>query len=305
MFRALAPLLFVCACRFDTATVRDLEFTSADGAVPTHDATSAVVDASPVADSAAPLLACDGVGTLGNPIVHLSQINSLPTGRYEFFLGLQSFQGEVDVDEDGAAWLMVLNYLHLSSNNAELVVRNDGLPLRNGELLGADESGTEYWGHVSPSLLSAFGAEELRFYGATSNHGRRIHFRTVDRDLIEYFETGSGSSDSVGQGFTPYSDHTSELPANQNDEFEDEGELAMTHFPFYRNGGNHWGIRGRGFRWEVDDFNNQAGNQHDTLHRVWVRSPGTCGDGFLQGTEQCDDGNLIPGDGCDCCVSGG
>ena len=33
---------------------------------------------------------------------------------------------------------------------------------------------------------------------------------------------------------------------------------------------------------------------------VGVVAAGTCGDGIQDAGEQCDDGNLVPGDGCDC-----
>ncbi len=304
MLRVAVFALAFMACKFDTAVQSESVLPGADAGTGSGIPDAAEVDASGTEADGHTAQACMGIGGVDSPIVHLSQINGLSSGRYEFFLGLESFAGDVSIDEEGHAWLMVLNYLHDGENNAELVVMSDRLPLRSSAILGADESATEYWGHVAPALLSAFGAEQLRFFAQSSNHKRRIHFRTEDADLLDYFATGTGSSESVGEGFTGYSDHSSNLPANQNAEFEDEGDLAMTHFPFYRNGNNHWGIRGRGFRWEVDDFNQQRSNQPDTLHRVWVRSAGTCGDGVVEGTEQCDDGNQVAGDGCDCCVSG-
>ncbi len=298
----LVPSLALTACAFDTSVEGELSSGAsgdADIAEPIDGASS---DASVRVPDAASTSACALIGTQEQPVTHLGQINDLAVGRYYMFLGLNLFQGEVSVDERGDAWLMVLNYLHRGANNAELTVQSDGLPLLSASTLGTDESATEYWGHASPSLFSSFGAEQLRFFGVTTAHTRRIHFSTSHGGTRDYFATGSGAGAGLGEAFAPYSDHSGLLPANQNSQFQDQGDFAMTSFPFYRNGQNHWGIRGRGDRWEVDDFN--SNNVPDTVHRVWVRSPSVCGNGLLEGTEQCDDGNLVAGDGCGCCVSG-
>lgn len=44
---------------------------------------------------------------------------------------------------------------------------------------------------------------------------------------------------------------------------------ALTDYPFYLAAVAHWGIRGGGIRWEVDNWGSQADH---TLHRVFVRS---------------------------------
>ena len=56
----------------------------------------------------------------------------------------------------------------------------------------------------------------------------------------------------------------------------------MTEFPFhYSSGGNIWGIKGFGSRWEVDDFpNNSAKN---TYHQIWVRANGSVGASLING----------------------
>jgi cysteine-rich repeat protein len=41
----------------------------------------------------------------------------------------------------------------------------------------------------------------------------------------------------------------------------------------------------------------------DGLHRLGYPVEIVCGDGYLQGSEECDDGNLLPGDGCDSACS--
>ncbi len=60
----------------------------------------------------------------------------------------------------------------------------------------------------------------------------------------------------------------------------------------------------RGLNGTLDkDFNfHVVGNDFDVA--IYVRElvtpiPATCGDGVIEGTEQCDDGGTVPGDGCD------
>lgn len=297
----LMPALVLNACAFDTSVEGELGGGVSSDADIVGAPDGARNDASEPLPDAVSTSACELIGTQEQPVTHLGQINALTTGRYYMFLGLNLFEGEVNVDERGDAWLMVLNYLHIGANNAELTVRSDGLPLVSASPLGTDESATKYWGHTAPSLLSSFGAGQLRFLGGTTAHDRRVHFSTSHDGIRDYFATGTGSGAGLGEEFAPYSDHTGLLPANQNSQFQNEGDFAMTSFPFYRSGQNHWGIRGRGSRWEVDDFNSSAAT--DTMHRAWVRSPSVCGNGLVEGTEQCDDGNLVAGDGCGCCIS--
>lgn len=53
-------------------------------------------------------------------------------------------------------------------------------------------------------------------------------------------------------------------------------------------------------RWQVTAFNNAA---YDGIEQIEVAAldttpPSVCGDGVLQAGEECDDGNLVPADGC-------
>lgn len=287
-------MLALGACTFDTSVLSSAGDAGEPSSLP--DAAELVVDAmeSP---------ACESLGTQSQPFTILSQINSYPAGRYYFFLSENLFEGEVGIDEDGDAWLMTLNYLHADGTNPDLTVYSDRAPLLSGEPLGSNEAATQFWGHVSNALFAGLGADEMRFFARTSFHDRVMHFRSSHANTLAYFASGKGSALGLGDDFTAYSDHTSELPANQNNGFSNQGNAAQTNFPFYKVGDNHWGIRGRGFRWEVDDFSSRE--QPSTEHRSWVRSSAICGDGIREGQEACDDGNLIAGDGCGCCVKEG
>ncbi len=110
----------------------------------------------------------------------------------------------------------------------------------------------------------------MRFYGKTSNsHGRVIHFKTTNANTKTYINTGSGSMTGINTGFTTLTGHTGMLPNNAANYFTNEGDLAMTNFPFWLSGTYHWGIKGSGSRWEVDDF---PGNYtYSTYHQIWIR----------------------------------
>ncbi len=59
------------------------------------------------------------------------------------------------------------------------------------------------------------------------------------------------------------------LPNSTAHYFTDQANYAMTEFPFWLIGTYHWGIRGGGSRWEVDDF---SGNfAYSTYHQIWIR----------------------------------
>jgi hypothetical protein len=146
----------------------------------------------------------------------------------------------------------------------KLHVKSNGPTFR---LEGTDESGsTTTWGHTAPAYLNAFAFTELRLYGATSAHGRIIHFKTNHTNTINYFRTGTGSMTGINTNFTTLASHTAFLPNSAANFFNNEGTLAMTNFPFWLNGTYHWGIQGHGGRWEVDDFPNSASN--NTHHQI-------------------------------------
>lgn len=175
-----------------------------------------------------------------------------------------------DMTYDGGGWTLVLNYLHKGGTNPALKTFTSSLPVLGLTTLGTDESSsTTTWGHIAPSYLSTFTFTEFRFYGATSGHTRVIDFKTSHPNTIQYFKTGTGSMTGINTSFTLLPSHTANLPSSARDYFTNEGTSAMTNFPFWLGGTYHWGIRGGGTRWEVDNFPGNDANH--TLHQIWIR----------------------------------
>ena len=176
-----------------------------------------------------------------------------------------------DMDTDGGGWTLVLNYLHQGGTNPALRLMTASLPLLGSTVLGNDESAsTTTWGHAVPSLLNLFVYSEIRFYGKTSNtHGRVIHFKSSNANTKTYFNTGSGDMTGINTGYTTLTGHTAMLPNSAANYFTNEGDLAMTNFPFWLSGTYHWGIRGHGSRWEVDDY--PGNSAYNTYHQIWIR----------------------------------
>ena len=164
---------------------------------------------------------------------------------------------------------MCCNYVHDGGTNPALNDRtNSSFPLLGSSTLGTNESGTQYWGHVNGGNggVGAFGTVDMvRWYGKTSFHSRVIHFEHNNSGTITYCNTGSGSHSGLNNGQqTNLSGHSANLPNTAN-----SIGSGWTGFPYYQGGAHHWGLRGGGSRWEVDDYANGSG--YDTIHRVWVR----------------------------------
>ncbi|MDY8134566.1 T9SS type A sorting domain-containing protein [Aquimarina sp. 2201CG5-10] len=211
-------------------------------------------------------------GTLERPFTNLlsSYVGSVPSGTYYFKFNGSTFQGVLDNDTDGGGWLMILNYVHLAGDNSELQVRNTDLPLLGSSSLGDNESGTSNWGHLGNQLAATLDFEEMRFYGVSTGHARVINFKTDYANALNYIKTGSGSFSGFDTpaNFTALEEHSANIPEDTGSFFSNQGDLALTSFPFYKHSNFHWGIRGFGSRWEVDDY---ALNAESTIHRVWVR----------------------------------
>ncbi|TXD71600.1 lectin-like protein, partial [Aequorivita antarctica] len=227
-----------------------------------------------VNDTEAPVFAdIYGYGTLANPFTSLLPeiVGSVASGTYYFSFNGNTFQGVLDNDTDGGGWLMILNYVHQAGDNSDLQVRNTDLPLLGASILGSSEAASSTWGHFGNALAADLDFEEVRFFAQTSRDiNNIIDFTTDFSSVLDYVKTGNGSFSGINNptNYTLGANHNASIPQNAPDFFSNEGDFALTNFPFWRGGQAHWGIRGLGNRWEVDDFTN---NSFSTIHRVWVR----------------------------------
>ncbi|SRX53805.1 HYR domain-containing protein [Aequorivita sp. CIP111184] len=214
-----------------------------------------------------------GDGTLTNPFTSLLPeiVGSVTSGTYYFAFNGSTFQGVLDNDTDGGGWLMILNYVHQAGDNSVLEVRNTDLPLLGASTLGTSEAASPSWGHFGNVLAADIDFEEVRFFGQTSRDlNNVIDFTTDFSAVLDYVKTGTGSFSGINNpaNYTLGANHNASIPQNAPDFFSNEGDFALTNFPFWRNGQAHWGVRGAGNRWEVDDF---TINSFSTIHRVWVK----------------------------------
>ncbi|MEM6801060.1 MAG: PA14 domain-containing protein [Bacteroidota bacterium] len=213
---------------------------------------------------------CYGSGTLSAPFTNLYMAHAVPhSGRYYFDLGDGVFHADVDTS-NGGGWVLILQYVHQGGDNSALTVIGAGsnLPSLNTATLGTNQAGTSDWGHLGNSGFTALGAEELRWYASTTAHSRIIHFRSTVG--ISYAETGSGSFLGINTSNNKLTGHTSNIPDVATNTYSDEGDYALTNFPFWLWGTYHWGIRGLNSRWEVDDY--AGGSSESTIHRIWARA---------------------------------
>ncbi len=210
-------------------------------------------------------LAYAGAGSVWNQGIHGI------TGDYEVTVEGAALTVTCDQRTDGGGWTLVMNYSHRRNTNPAVVPLADRLPLLRSDTLGADEQNVpEAWGHASNAMFDRLPVTEVRFYGRTSGHSRVIHFTLADQDCIDYFATGVGSCRGAGLNVHQLAGHSGNLPIRVNNGFSDQGDLAMTAFPFFQNSTAHFAARGGNDRWEVDDFQNN--DDRDTIHRVWVRN---------------------------------
>ncbi len=216
-----------------------------------------------------------GDGSSGDPFTSLTEAYSVPSsGRYYFNLGSGTFQADVD-NSEGGGWVLVLQYVHQGGTNPAKtsIAAGSNLPELSPASLGANESGNAArWGHTSLAAAQQFtGDIEFRWYGETSNHTRKIHFRSSVGDIP--YRSNSGNFSGIQSSFTPLTGHTGQLPAVATN-FSGSGESSLTGFPFWVGGASAaiWNV-GISNRWEMDDYPNNFAN--DTIHRVWVRDINT------------------------------
>ncbi|MEX0275572.1 MAG: hypothetical protein AB3N16_14460, partial [Flavobacteriaceae bacterium] len=209
-------------------------------------------------------------GSAAHPFTHLNRAYWVSPGRYHFDFGNGVFQADVD-NTEGKGWVLILQYIHQGGTNPDLTVIPAGqdFPVTSTAALGTNESGTNGWGHAGNAAMAQLtGAEEFRFYAETNGHNRIIHFKTTSG--LDYSKTGTGSFTGINTNFTALTGHTANIPAGVTNYYSNKGDLALTDFPYWRHGTWHWGIRGLGRRWEVDDY--PGNSSRHTIHRIWVRS---------------------------------
>lgn len=173
-----------------------------------------------------------------------------------------------DMTLDGGGWTLLLNYNHLTGTNPTLTLRTSDFPLLGSSLLGTNESGTQFWGHVDTNLIKALKIAEVRFFGKTSLHSREINFKTKHAGTISYFKKGIGSTNGIAASFTALPGHTANLPLAINMSVSDQGNYAMTEYPLWTGSTYHWFLSPALSRWEMDDYNFSLPS---TIHQIWGR----------------------------------
>jgi hypothetical protein len=199
------------------------------------------------------------------------------TGLYTLLVNNTPVNLFVFVDTNNKKWVLILRYSHLARTNPALkVIKNGNFPIPpNNTLIGdswKDESIIDgAWGHIAPSYLAQFSVSEVAFWATGGSQYKTINFSTNDRSVINYITSGQGNMPPNMQhtkNAISLGGHNASIPGNAPHYYGNQGDYALTSFPFWRSGQAHWGI-GAGVRWEVDDF---SGNQnYNTLHMVFIR----------------------------------
>lgn len=191
-------------------------------------------------------------------------------------------------------WLLILNYLHKGGTNPQLFVRqeSDGFPILKSSTLGVDGSqDRESWGHLGNSFMRSLQDTDertmrvrrsVRFYGNGGSSRRILNMSfcaTNNINFMLYYAIYGRTSPLNINCITVWPRNTAAMSTlksiRQLVSFNKSGDYALTEFPFFNPGKYHWGIRGEGFRWEVDDYyrhtNNQSGYAYNTHHQVWLQ----------------------------------
>lgn len=178
---------------------------------------------------------------------------------------------QCDMDTDNGGWTLVLNYLHKGGTNPTPLKQDDNkLPLQGNTTLGIDEStNSTIWGHARIGLMDKLVSDTsyIRFYCRTSNHPNIMHFKT--NACNSYFKIGIGDCEGIDTNYTLFPGHSAYVPEYTSNYYSNQGDYAMTEFPFYKANAEYWAISGDGSRWECDDYPNNY--NYNTFHQIWVK----------------------------------
>lgn len=198
-------------------------------------------------------------------------------GDYDVQVGTSITEVTCDMKSDRGGWTLIANYLHSQDGPGGPTVLDQGkFPLQDSTTLGSNESGKPSWGHASTDTLRSLPFNEMRFRCQTSAHKRLLDFTITSKKCLDYLKSGNGScientSDirNLHQGSRGLDGNNAFLPAVADKAWKDQGEYALTNYPFFMDFSHHWAVGVLAGRFECDDY---AHNKSaDTFHQIWVR----------------------------------
>jgi hypothetical protein len=205
------------------------------------------------------------------------QIGCNIDGEYNIQIGSTSREATCDMQTENGGWTLVANYLHKKgAPGAPAVMERGRFPIQNSTSLGNNEAGTAAWGHASNATLAALPYQELRFRCQTSAHNRLVHFTISSEKCMTYLRTGKGAcidspedknllvKDSRGMA-----NSDNKLPGVADKGWKEQGDNALTNYPFYTDYRHHWSIGPLPGRFECDDY--EPGGTTSTFHQIWAR----------------------------------
>ncbi len=205
------------------------------------------------------------------------QVGCSINGNYNIKFAWNVSEVTCDMQTDGGGWMLLANYLHKKATPGGPTPLGRGLfPLENHRSLGSDEVGTRAWGHISLATHVDLSYKELRFRCETTAHSRLVDFSLFSEKCLAYFKTGKGAC-TEGPASTAMlraesralSNSNSMLPGVADRGWADQGDNALTNYPFFADYKSHWSIGSVPSRFECDDYD--AGAGASTFHQVWAR----------------------------------